>query len=489
MGTWSETKEHARRTLVSLTGSRAQTATAIAALSLPALLSPVGAVASAAAAGALLFARSRATRQPFAAAAGKGGRLQEQTYPIGTLEDGTPVALNAQQISSGMLVYGTTGSGRTEALLGIAEGMLAKGSGMIFIDGIGDVSLYANLFVMAAALGREDDVLVVFPASRDGTPRGHAFNSFQTGTLQQLTTFVGDLLDPVAKDNVWMARAVALTNLVLEALVFRRDSGKLSLDLGVLLDALALENVLSLSEDRDLPDVVRDRVREYVGLLPGFQPERGPKQAQTTMEQHGYVQMHAGAVLRTLEGAGIITSGGQQVDLEEVMLNDRILVVMLPSPDKSPLETTVCAKAVLGALRMAMTSMAASLTPSDPNTRSRPFPVILNDVDSGSSRALKTIATQASHLGLSMIYGFQDERSLTRRCGETGMDLIANANTTIQLGSQGDGRMNVSSKGMTQQLVALYPRALRKSVQMSAFKNSAHLDPVDLVPLTTCTAN
>lgn len=492
MGTWNETKEHARRTLMSLTGSRAQTATAIGALALPALFSPVAAVASVAAAGALLFARSRATRQPFAAAAGKVGSRHEETYPIGTMEDGTPVAFSAQQMGSGMLVYGTTGSGRTEALLGIAEGMIAKGSGMIFIDGIGDVSLYAKVASMAAALGREDDVLVIMPAY-DGTPRGHAFNPFEFGTSRQLATLIGDLLDPSGSDSALKPRAIALVRPVLEALVRRRDTGISALDLDALLAALSFENAHALLDDEGLPDAVKDDLRSYVKMVPGYQPERGAKQSLHTLEQHGYVESYISSVLRHLKQAAILSSSIPQVDMVDVMRNDRILVVLVPSLDRSELESSICSRAVVATLRMAMTSMLEMRATGDgaitTARRTKTFPIFLNDVGFIASRALGRIATSAYSLGFSMIYGAPDERSLTRRFVETGHDLIANASITIRLHPDGDGRMTTSVKGVSRDLVAIYPRTLGATLTTSSSADCLRLEPSDLIPLTGRLAN
>lgn len=488
MGTWAETKEHARRTLISLTGSRRQTATAMAALALPALLSPIAAVASAAAAGALVYARSR-ERGPFATLGDVGARESRDIYPIGTMEDGTSLALDVRQICSGMLVYGTTGSGRKEALLGIAEGMLAKGSGMVFLDGVGDVSVYADIHVMTAALGREDDVIVVAPFFDDGTARLHGFNPFDTGTLQELTTLVADLMVSTGSDPVWKERAVALTNLVLEALVIRRDGGRLSLDLKVLVDALHLENVQSLTEDRDLPAPLKERVRNYLEMLPGFQPERGMKQSQHTIEQHGYVTMHAAAVLRPLVDAGIMSPSLPQVDLEDVLLNDRILIVMLPSQHQAPLEAAICSKAVVAALRMAMTRVDRRCTSTGTYRRSSPIPIVLNDVASVGGVGAMGNLVHVDRPGFSMIYGFQDERVLTHRWGEIASDLIANTDITIRLEEQGMGRMISRARDAECRFQAIHPRTLRPTAECMAFKRSAVLGPVDLVSLTSRPTN
>src|SRR3989338_3270416 len=59
------------------------------------------------------------------------------------------------------LIFGSTGSGKTEALVSLAYNALVQGSGFIYVDGKGDNSLYAKVFSMARSMGREDDLLLV----------------------------------------------------------------------------------------------------------------------------------------------------------------------------------------------------------------------------------------------------------------------------------------------------------------------------------------
>ncbi|MGU3661143.1 hypothetical protein [Methylobacterium fujisawaense] len=480
MGTWVETKEHARRAMLSLTNSRQQTATAVAALSLPALLSPVVAVACAAAAGALLVSRHRATCQPFQAVARKGTPRQEGAYPIGTLEDGTPVRLTPQQARSGMVVHGDTGSGKTEAMLGIAEGMLAKGSGLIWVDGIGDVSIYAKVAQMAAMLGREDDVLFVMPAGEDGTPRAHCFNPFETGTSQQLTILVVDLLEDAADGVARRGRSIAMTAMmapIFEALVWRRDAGIASLDLDVILSALILKNVIAMAEDQDLPEAIREKLRNYLRSLPGYQPERGAKQAQIAMDQHAYLETQISPVLRQLARSGLTTSSARHVDLADVLLNDRILVVMLPSVRRDEHEASMFGRAAVAMLKMAV----ASLPP--PTRTSRPFPIVLDELRYYASTAAETIAAQAPSLGIAMIYGAGDEAPRMRQ-GEVAERLIASANVKLRMSHDGSGRMKAAIGGEHRDIVAIYPRTLGMEAYDRMRSAGGLPQPADLVPLT-----
>ena len=58
-------------------------------------------------------------------------------------------------------VPGTTGAGKTAALVSLCANALAWGSGFIFVDGKADNRLYADVLALARKYGREDDVLAL----------------------------------------------------------------------------------------------------------------------------------------------------------------------------------------------------------------------------------------------------------------------------------------------------------------------------------------
>src|SRR3990167_9980775 len=60
-----------------------------------------------------------------------------------------------------VLIFGSTGSGKTEALVSFAYNSLIQGSGFLYVDGKGDNSLFAKVFSMARSMGREDDLLLI----------------------------------------------------------------------------------------------------------------------------------------------------------------------------------------------------------------------------------------------------------------------------------------------------------------------------------------
>ena len=66
-----------------------------------------------------------------------------------------------QDMLTHFLVMGGTGAGKTEAMLSMASQSVLQGSGFAYTDGKGDSSLWAKVFALLRACGREDDLYVI----------------------------------------------------------------------------------------------------------------------------------------------------------------------------------------------------------------------------------------------------------------------------------------------------------------------------------------
>ena len=78
-------------------------------------------------------------------------------------------------------VPGTTGAGKTSALVSLCTNALAWGSGFIFVDGKADNRLYADILTLARRYGREDDVLALNFLVASGNKQSATFNPFAWG--------------------------------------------------------------------------------------------------------------------------------------------------------------------------------------------------------------------------------------------------------------------------------------------------------------------
>ena len=119
-------------------------------------------------------------------------------------ERGRELWISDSDARTHMMMVGTTGSGKTEALLGISYNALCWGSGFCYADGKADSSLAFSLWSLARKMGREDDVLVLNylkggysdnDISNDGkNSQTNTLNPFAEGTadfvLQLLTSLL-----------------------------------------------------------------------------------------------------------------------------------------------------------------------------------------------------------------------------------------------------------------------------------------------------------
>lgn len=127
------------------------------------------------------------------------------------------------------LVIGTTGSGKTEELLGLLHNTLMLDSGMIFIDGKADPKTYAQMLSMARTMGREEDLFTlnyltsgrnVFGAN--DTKISNTYNPLAGGVPDQKTELMISLLSggTNGKSDIWSDRAEAFLSAVIEPLSF-----------------------------------------------------------------------------------------------------------------------------------------------------------------------------------------------------------------------------------------------------------------------------
>ena len=117
------------------------------------------------------------------------------------------------------LVLGTTGSGKTELLLGLVTNALVQNSGFIYVDGKGDPALMGNIFRLMRTFGREDDLLLInfITSGRDFfdkqadkvTNNMNLMGKASSGMIIELIT--GLLDDSASSGDMWKGRCILLS--------------------------------------------------------------------------------------------------------------------------------------------------------------------------------------------------------------------------------------------------------------------------------------
>jgi intracellular multiplication protein IcmO len=383
------------------------------------------------------------------------------------IKTGKEVWLTNSDCRQHFLLLGTTGTGKTEALLGFASNAVSWGSGFLFIDGKGDVSTFASIYSLARRFGREDDLLVLnyMTGNQDvgsggGKLRSNTMNPFSHGASDTLTNMVVSLMDEVGGDGaMWKGRATAMFTGVMRALTWLRDENRIDLNVAEIRDHLNLKRIIDLSDPNkypDLPPHIRHNVRSYLTSLPGYQEEKVYKQGQTTLDQHGYLEMQFTRVLGSLADVYgyIFQTPFGEIDMSDVVLNRRMVLIMLPALEKASDEIANLGKIVVATLRGMMGSTLGSeiegswqdVVENRLTKSPSPFIVILDEVGYYMVDGMDLMAAQARSLGFALVFAGQDLNAMKRISEKVFGSVLGNTRTKVLLGTEDTETMELASK-------------------------------------------
>lgn len=381
-------------------------------------------------------------------------------------QTGEELWFNNDDMRTHVLIFGSTGSGKTQALISLAFNALLQGSGFLYVDGKGDNTVFAQLFSMTRYMGREDDFLLInfMTGAKDviGAQEkrlSNTMNPFCSGSSSMLSQLVVSLMDSGAAQgspdgDMWKNRAIVFVEALMKILVYMRDKGKILLDANSIrnyfdltrLEAMVLDKIFIRDNQEpvnisDAPDLVLEPIMNYLLTLPGFDKTKKGKQSTTVFEQHGFITMQLTRTFGSLADTygHIIRTNLAEVDLKDVVLNRRILVVLLPALEKSPDELSNLGKVIIASLKA---MMAAGLGESvegsykevvarKPTTASTPFMCILDEYGYYAVKGFAVVPAQARSLGFSVIFAGQDLPAFQKASKEEAASIGANTNIKI----------------------------------------------------------
>ncbi len=373
---------------------------------------------------------------------------------------------NNDDMRTHVLMFGSTGSGKTEALISLAFNALVQGSGFIYVDGKGDNSLFSKVFSMARRMGREDDVLLVnfMTGAKDivgpqALRLSNTMNPFAMGSSSMLSQLVVSMMDSSSATpdgDMWKGRAIAFVEALMRALVYARDQGYLLLDANSVRNYFILNRLEEIGIDRrlirdnqepvslaDAPDVVIEPIKNYLLNLPGFDPAKKGKQSSQVLEQHGFITMQLTRVFTSLADTygHILRTNLAEVDMKDVVLNRRILVVLLPALEKSPAELSNLGKVIIATLKAMMAAGLGSqvegtyheVIERKPTNAPTPFLCILDEYGYYAVEGFAVVPAQARSLGFSTVFAGQDLPAFQKASKEEAASIGANTNIKIAM--------------------------------------------------------
>lgn len=356
----------------------------------------------------------------------------------------------ADDILTHTLLFGTTGSGKTETLIGMSFNSMAMGSGVIFVDPKGTNELALKVYAMARMFARDDDYLLINYAT--GNEKIEAFshrrksnttNPFARGTADFLSDILVSLMPPSQGDNAYFSEgAVTMIKSAMYGLVEMRDQGRLNLSVRTIRQWITLEKLIDLVKDDKLSGPSREALLAYLQSVPGMDLTKpANQQAEQTRVQFGYNQSYFRRPLSSLTDTygHVYGSLMGEVDFRDVVFNRRILLVLLPSMEKSPEELKSLGKVILSSIRSAVAlgtgnvfeGTKRDMLESLPISKRKPTLIIVDEYGYVSTEGFAVLPAQARGLGAAFVFAGQDFAGFRRGSEEEAEQILANTKIKI----------------------------------------------------------
>jgi intracellular multiplication protein IcmO len=351
---------------------------------------------------------------------------------------------NASDVKTHTLIFGTTGSGKTEALVSICANALTQCSGFIYVDGKGDSSLFMKLFSMVRYFLREDDFLIINfmtggsfdPNKKTTEMMSNTMNPFSAGSASALSELINSLLPGGdGGGDMWRGRAASFMTSLMRVLVALREENKLFLDVNTIRQFFELRQCEELINRTDIDPVHLDGLKQYVLNLPGYDSEND-EQEFDVLQQHGFITMQFTEIFGMLadEYGHIMKTQLGEVDFFDVVVNRRILVVLLPALEKSSQSLTNLGKIIVASVRSMMSSALgaqlegtrADVIDRKPTNAPSPYLTIFDEYGYYSTEGAAVMPAQARSLGFSMIFAGQDYQAFKKGSAEEAASIVAN---------------------------------------------------------------
>ncbi|MBO1360154.1 TraM recognition domain-containing protein [Acetobacter sacchari] len=358
---------------------------------------------------------------------------------------------------------GTTGAGKTTSAISLLANPLAHGSGFLLIDGKGDNTVYGDGLALTRRYGLDDQILSLNLLTASSIRESNTFNPFATGNADAIREMlVSQLGEPVANDanGVFRDRAVNLIGTLTPALVWMRDRHGVSINIETIRFATELRWLATLARHRiflvrnpgqnqpvkipvpDIPDDVLYPFQAYLGELPGYDIglEWNQQKESRPSEQHGFATMYFSKIFTqfAVSLGHIFKVENGDIDMRDVVLNRRVLLVILPSLENSSDTLAGLGKIIVASVRAVMAQLlgarlngpAEEIFKLKAGSGDAPYQFFFDELSAYATDGMDRMLAMGRGLNCMFWLGFQDLPGLTTRIGDKAFTLLGNANLT-----------------------------------------------------------
>ncbi len=352
-----------------------------------------------------------------------------------------------------LLYIASTGGGKTDGLVSLSGATsFTMGGGLIYVDAKAAADLIFQFVSLARLVGREHQLRFInYRTGNKSVKERHwkklsntnaPFSHGNSSVCVQIIEGVMPESDPGSQ--YFKDRGLAALSVVLPALCELRDEGLLNISPGLIAQMAEIPAMIKLAypehfsqeiqyryfgtiEDVTIPNILSRRtiegLRMYLRNLPNFSED--PKVLVETDGQHEQVNVQhgfgKGYFLKAL--ANISLKYGHiyehevgEADFTDCMLNNRILIVMIPATQESKEERQTLGKINLSAIRVTMSLGLGPESEGDvedvisnlPIDKKTPSMMIIDEYAEAAVPGFAVTATQGRGLGMACCFAGQD---------------------------------------------------------------------------------
>lgn len=385
------------------------------------------------------------------------------TIMLGNLRtDKSEVWITGKDLLTHVLLIGTTGAGKTETLVSLSAcSSFSMGGGTIYVDAKAAPKLIFQFATLARIFGREDDIRVInyitgdrVVKERDWERLSNTTNPFAQGTANTAEQTLIGLLPSGGGDNQYfLDRAIAILRALLPALVELRDKGVLNIYPSLIGEYISISKFMELSRNIivingvaydkvTLSDKVLNILKTFLKQLPGYvEGQPVEKQPEEVAKQFGFAEGYFARTLASLAGTygHIYETELAEADFVDIVMHNRILIVLVPAMEQSSEERAALGKIVLSSIRSAMAQGLGGKGEGDyedvieslPIDLRIPTIIIVDEYAEVAVPGFAVTATQGRGLGMSVVFAGQDLAGFVR-ADEAEADMIF-GNTRLKI--------------------------------------------------------
>ncbi|WP_142591835.1 F-type conjugative transfer protein TrbC [Serratia marcescens] len=372
---------------------------------------------------------------------------------------GRELWLSMDDMTRHILMFGTTGAGKTETLLGYVLNQLGLGKGLIYSDAKAQNDVALAIASMARRFGREDDLrmmnFITGGRSRaqelledvKNRPQTNTVNAFGIAEETYIINLMDSMLPPAGNDGGWQEKARAMIQALVFALVYKCRREGTVMSQRTIQAHLPLRSIARLyiqSVEEQWHDEARLPLENYLGTLAGFDlatVDSPSEWAPEALNQHGYLIQQFTRMLALFNDTygHVFARDAGDIDLRDVVHNDRILVILIPALEISATEAAALGRLYVSQLAMILSQDLGEKLEGRPEDimvvrkykDKFPFLWIADEVGACYTEKLGELATQVRSLGYCLLLAGQEAQRLKSAAGDRVWTLIANMGTRI----------------------------------------------------------